>query len=689
MSDDLLFDAGEVRRARYTIFANIAACVGWLVLNAAAAWWLRQLRLLGLSAAALVMILCWIPALRDLNRGRVIRGVKTYVLSGLVLLFAMGLSVPEMSLLFVFATFIMLAFGLSYAGSAASSLIVASTMLTAGALLFTSQWLGMTSGVDPAFLQWANVTGMIMALAINATSFISLHKTLQVRRSRLAGAEERYRALLENARDAIGILTPDGVILEANRGWEDVLGLPRDKLIGRNMDDFAAKPRTPPSSESNQSGGTPISGWQEALAPWWAVSRSDGKVLNVELSRTTVAVGGQELVLCVGRDVTERLRLESQLRQSQKMEAVGRLAGGIAHDFNNILSVILSHGDFILADLPSDSPSRGDVEQITQAATRASDLTRQLLMFSRQQVIAPKVLDLNDILESMDKMLGRILGEDIQLVSLLTPGLGRVRVDRGSVEQVIMNLVVNARDAMPTGGRLTIETANVQLDQAYAVDHLGAVPGPHVMLAVTDNGVGMDEATRARIFEPFFTTKARGQGTGLGLSTVFGIVEQSGGSVWVYSEVGRGATFKVYLPRVDAPVEPLSPTPAVGSGRGAETVLVVDDDEPVRTAACGILRRNGYQVIEARTPGEAVQAAEHHPGAIHLLLTDVVMPGVSGPDLAKQITKLRPDIKVICMSGYTDDSIVRHGVLQSEIAYLQKPLSPASLTAKVRAVLQD
>jgi two-component system, cell cycle sensor histidine kinase and response regulator CckA len=399
--------------------------------------------------------------------------------------------------------------------------------------------------------------------------------------------------------------------------------------------------------------------------------------------------------ICVlSLDTTERRhaeaklsRSEDQLRQSQKMEAVGVLAGGVAHDFNNLLSVILSYGETLLVELRPGDPMRDAVEEIHKAGQRAADLTRQLLMFSRHQVLDRQVIDLNDLLVGLERLLQRILGADVDLVSLAGKPLGRVRVDPGSIEQVVMNLVVNARDAMPTGGKLTIETANVVLDETYAQEHLGVKAGPHVMLAVTDTGLGMDKPTMARIFEPFFTTKDKGKGTGLGLSTVFGIVNQSGGSVWVYSELGKGTTFKIYLPRVDAAVDPIRPVEAPADLSGTETILLVEDDDQVRAVARGILRKNGYQVIEARNAGEALMRSEGHRGVIHLLLSDVVMPQVSGPELARRLAASRPEMNVLCMSGYTDDSIVRHGVLDAKIAYLQKPLTPGGLSKKVREVL--
>jgi two-component system cell cycle sensor histidine kinase/response regulator CckA len=381
------------------------------------------------------------------------------------------------------------------------------------------------------------------------------------------------------------------------------------------------------------------------------------------------------------------LRLGEQLRQAQKMEAVGRLAGGIAHDFNNVLSVILSYAELLLADMKPGERMHDDVQAIRDAGGRAAGLTRQLLMFSRQQVLLSKVLDLNEVLTGIHNMLQRILGEDVDLVSRPTQPLGAVRADPGSIEQIVMNLVVNARDAMPRGGKLTIETANVVLDEAYARSHLGVTPGPYVMLAVTDTGTGIDKVTLTRVFEPFFTTKEVGKGTGLGLSTVFGIVQQSGGSVWVDSEPDHGTTVKAFFPRVDATVDAIYATMPPTSLHGSETILLVDDDDQVRKVTLAILRRNGYHVIEARNGGDALLRSQEHPGVIHLLLSDVVMPEMSGPELAKRLADARPDLKVLCMSGYTDDSIVRHGVLEACIAFLQKPITPAALTTRVREVL--
>jgi len=387
------------------------------------------------------------------------------------------------------------------------------------------------------------------------------------------------------------------------------------------------------------------------------------------------------------RDVTEQRRLQQQLVQSQKMEAVGRLAGGIAHDFNNLLTVITSYCDLLLEDLARDDPKREDVEQVRKAADGATALTRQLLAFSRQQVLAPKVVSMSAVVSGVEKMLRRVIGEDVDLAARLDPDVGSVKADVGQLEQVLMNLAVNARDAMPTGGKLTIETANAEHDPDYAREHEAAAVRRFVMLAVSDTGIGMDEATKARIFEPFFTTKEPGKGTGLGLATVYGIVQQSGGFIWVYSEPGRGTTFKIYLPRVDAPAEGGAAAASGDLPRGTETVLIVEDAAAVRAVMRHVLERQGYAVLEASNGAAALERVAGHPAPIHLLLTDVIMPGLSGRQLADRLAALRPDTRVLYASGYTDDAVVRHGVLESGIAYLQKPFTTESLARKVREVL--
>ncbi|HET7875871.1 MAG TPA: ATP-binding protein [Methylomirabilota bacterium] len=387
----------------------------------------------------------------------------------------------------------------------------------------------------------------------------------------------------------------------------------------------------------------------------------------------------------VGTDISERKRLEEQLWQSQKMEAVGRLAGGVAHDFGNLLTVVHARAQLALQRLGPASPARPDVELIDAAAARAGTLVRQLLAFSRKQVLQPKVLDVNAVVEAVEHLLQPLIGVDISFRTTLAPALGRVKADPIQLEQVLINLVVNARDAMPQGGALTVETADVDLDEPFVREHAGATSGAHVVLRVRDTGTGMDAATRARIFEPFFTTKQLGKGTGLGLATVYGIVKQHGGFVAVDTEPGRGSTFAVYLPRVDAELDAVAPArPA--STSGGETVLVVDDDQEVRALACEVLRRHRYVVLEAPTPAEALAIAGQHKEAIDLLITDVVMPGMSGRQLAEQIAPIRPDTRIMYMSGYTDDVIGKHGVLAAG-AFIQKPFTPSRLVDKVREVL--
>ena len=431
----------------------------------------------------------------------------------------------------------------------------------------------------------------------------------------------------------------------------------------------------------------------DAPAVWRHVTKA-GELLAVEITAHDLDFEGRVARLVLANDVTERQRLESQLRQSQKMEAIGRLAGGVAHDFNNILCVIMSYSETLL-DTLEPGEMRDDIEQIRNAGSRGAALTRQLLMFNRQQLLEPRVLDLNDVLTDMGKMLQRLLREDIELISITAPDLGQVRADLGSLEQVLMNLVVNARDAMPSGGKLTLETANIELDRGYALDHLGVTPGSYVMIVVRDTGVGMDAATQARIFEPFFTTKERGRGTGLGLSTVFGIMQQNHGHVWVESAPGAGTTFRLYLPRVDAVATPVRPRGRPTTLYGSETVLLVEDDDQVRAVALTILKKFGYSVIAARDGDEAQRVCEAHPHRIHLLLTDVVMPGITGPELARRLRGIRPDMEVLCMSGYTDeaDRKLGSGALDGSddsddsIEYLQKPFTAEALSLRVRAVI--
>jgi PAS domain S-box-containing protein len=393
-------------------------------------------------------------------------------------------------------------------------------------------------------------------------------------------------------------------------------------------------------------------------------------------------------VIGVALDITDRKHLADQLRQAQKMQAVGELAGGVAHDFNNLLMVVKGHAEMLHDHLPQSSPQRSHVEQIQTAAERAASLTAQLLAFSRKQVLQPRVLDLNEVVGGMIQMVSRVIGENIELAFMPGARLGNVKADPSQIEQVVLNLVVNARDAMPQGGRLTIETASVELDENYTVQHAVVEPGPYVMLTVTDTGCGMDSKTQARIFEPFFTTKEQGKGTGLGLATVYGVIKQSGGYIWVYSEIDHGTTFKIYLPKITAKVEELAavktiPTPAYGS----EAILFVEDEQSVRELVREYLSARGYSVLEASDGIQALDIAAAHPGAIQLLITDVVMPRLSGRELASQIATARRDLKVLYISGYTDDSIFRHGVLEGGMEFLQKPFNLRTLAQKIREIL--
>ncbi len=501
----------------------------------------------------------------------------------------------------------------------------------------------------------------------------------------LRQSEERFRTLIEGVRDVIFSLGPDGTIASLNPAFETTLGWPREEWLGKPLEQLVHPDDVPLALELL--GGVIRSEPHGVRLLRVRTRKGDYRV--GEFSATPQFRDGKLVgVFGTARDVTERMSLEQQLRQAQKMEAVGRLAGGVAHDFNNILTAITGYADLLLDDLGAADARREDVAEIRKAADRAAGLTRQLLAFSRQQVMQAKVIDLNSLVSETENMLGRLLGEDVELATRLASDLAPVRADPGQIEQVIMNLAVNARDAMPQGGKLTIETANVDLDASYAHEHFPVRPGPYVMLAVGDTGTGMDEATQAHLFEPFFTTKEKGKGTGLGLATVYGIVKQSGGYVWVYTELGHGTTFKIYLPRVMESLAPRSSearqAPTIG---GSETVLIAEDEAAVRAVARQALERQGYTVLEAPSAEAALDLAQRHSGPLHLLLTDVVMPGMSGRALASRLVELRPELRVIYMSGYTDEAITRHGMLEPGLTYVQKPFTPDALARKVREVL--
>ena len=427
---------------------------------------------------------------------------------------------------------------------------------------------------------------------------------------------------------------------------------------------------------------------QEAVRVGVRHRTKDGQPFEVDLVARPLEFAGRRARLVLARDVTAQRHLEEQLRQSQKMEAVGQLAGGIAHDFNNLLTAILGSTQLLLHNTPTGDPRREDAEEIRNAGMRAAELTRQLLAFSRRQVLAPKVLELNAVVTNMQRMLQRLLGEDVELATALDPAAGAVSADPGQLEQVLLNLAVNARDAMPSGGRLDVATSRLTLAEEHMERRHRLPAGDYACLAVTDTGVGMDDATQAHLFEPFFTTKEVGKGTGLGLATVYGIVKQSGGYIWVYSEPGRGTTVKVYLPRVagEADAPPLA-APSLAEVRGDETVLLVEDATPVRTMARRGLEGRGYRVLDASDGPAALELSARHAGRIDLLVTDVVMPGMSGRELAERLAPQRPSMKVLYTSGYTDDTMVRQGVLTAGVAFLQKPFVPDTLARKVREVL--
>ena len=478
----------------------------------------------------------------------------------------------------------------------------------------------------------------------------------------------------------------DGHFKRLNHAWEKTLGYSMDELIDRPFMDFVH----PDDQESALRALEDQRQQKEIIGFVNRYRHKDGSYRWIEWRSSPMG----NHVYALAMDITdrkqaeaERERLEERLRGSQKMEAIGRLAGGVAHDFNNLLSVILSYADFALEELEESDPIREDIVEIHTAGERAAALTSQLLAFSRKLVLKPTVINLNTVVADMESMVRRLLGEDIDIVVELAEDLGRVKADPGQIEQVIMNLAVNARDAMPLGGKLTVETQNMVLDQSYTREHPEVTPGQFVLLSVADTGSGMSAEAQERIFEPFYTTKQLGKGTGLGLATVYGIVKQSGGNILVYSEEGQGTAFKVYLPRVDAPVTSTDRSHEAVPTGGSETVLIVEDESAVRRLAERILRKGGYEVLAAANGGEALLLCEQHGTGVDMLLTDVVMPRMSGRELAGRLVEHCPELKVLYMSGYTDNAIVHHGVLDEGMSFISKPFSAAELAFKVRQIL--
>jgi two-component system, cell cycle sensor histidine kinase and response regulator CckA len=507
----------------------------------------------------------------------------------------------------------------------------------------------------------------------------------QMATEQLRESEERFRLIAENIADLIAVLDLEGKRLYNSPSYKDILGDPMALRGSTSFEEIHPDDRERIRNifqETVRTGHGQRADYRFLLR--------DGSIRYIESQGSVIpdAEGKTAKVVVVSRDVTERNRLEGRLHQAEKMEAVGQLAGGVAHDFNNLLTIISGYGEILLDRLPPDDTLRGCVTEILSAERRAASLTRQLMAFSRLQAPAPLVLDLNVVVKNMHKMLRRLIGEDIGLMTVASEGLWNVKADPGQIEQVIMNLAVNARDAMPRGGKLTIETANIDLDENYAQAHAHVKPGSHVMLAVSDTGEGMDAQTQARIFDPFFTTKGLGKGTGLGLSTVFGIVKKTGGHISVYSELGCGTTFKVYLPRVKEALEQAEPEMAqTVSRQGSETVLLVEDEEAVLVLVRRVLESSGYHVLEARHGAEALVICDEYKDPIHLLMTDVIMPEMSGKQLAQRVLAQRPEVKILFISGYTDHAIVHHGLLDSGTNFLQKPFTPHAVVCMVRAVL--
>jgi PAS domain S-box-containing protein len=511
----------------------------------------------------------------------------------------------------------------------------------------------------------------------------------------LRASEERYSTIFYEARDGIVLTDKEtGRIEDCNPQFEELAGRSLRDLKQMKIWEIRPPEKVEKARKTFYELREKGVGGSEDLE----FQRPDGTIVPIEFVAKKVSFRNKQLIQTIARDITERKqaekereKLEEQLRHAQKMEAVGALAGGVAHDFNNLLTTIIGNAQLALSDLRKEDPLYEDITEIKKAGEKAADLTRKLLMFSRKETRQPEILDLNESLRETGKMLRRLIREDIDLVMESEPGLWKVHMDPTQVDQVIMNLVVNARDAMPKGGILTIETANVELDRAYFRKHaIDNEPGSYVMLAVTDTGIGMDESVRARMFDPFFTTKERGTGTGLGLATVYGIVRQNGGYIWSYSEPGQGTTIKVYLPRVEDVLEPGHREDAhLKELTGSETVLVLEDNDLVRNMALKVLERYGYHTLEARDGEEAIRVSRDFDGVIHLLLTDVIMPGMSGKEVSEKLQAERPAMQTLYMSGYTQNIIMQKGILTSDIHYIQKPFTPKALARVVRETIES
>ena len=565
--------------------------------------------------------------------------------------------------------------------------ILVTLLLTAGLASFIVPILHeQAEAFDTLHLNLAvrGLVGLVLLFDI-----YTIYQQLQIFRIRheLVRREELFRLISENAADMIAVVDADGKRLYNSPAYERILGYTTEELQSTSSleqvhpDDRQLVEEAATEARTGGVGRTIQYRMRHKNGAWHVLESGVNAVLN--------AHGQVEKLIIVNRDVTARRNLEEQFRQAQKMEAVGRLSGGVAHDFNNLLGVIIGYAEFLQEQLRPENPLRASADEILKAGKRAASLTRQLLAFSRQQVLDPKVIDLNVAVSDMEKLLRRLIGEDVELSTSLAPDLGRVKADQGQFEQVVLNLAVNARDAMPQGGKLIIATENMVMDQAFVRRYPYPVqPGPYVCLTVTDSGTGMDAETKARAFEPFFTTKEKGKGTGLGLSTVYGVVKQSGGYIDVFSSPGAGTTFKIYLPRIEEAVSVQAPAQGEAkSFEGKETILLAEDEESLRTLTRTTLEQCGYKVIEAKDGIEALARSEAHDQSIDLLLTDIVMPGMGGRALAQELTRRRPEIRVVYMSGYTGQAVGTQGPIDPGSDFLAKPFTRGVLARKVRDAL--
>jgi two-component system, cell cycle sensor histidine kinase and response regulator CckA len=567
-----------------------------------------------------------------------------------------------------------------------SSAILVTLLLTLGILSFSFPMLREYAGdFDELHLSLAirGLVGLVLLFDI-----YTIYQQVQIYRIRhqLVEREELFRLISENAADMIAVVAPDGRRLYNSPACARILGFSNEELENTSFfeqvhpDDRQLAEQAAKEATSGSEGRTVQYRMRHKDGSWHVIESGASAILNAQKQ--------VEKLVIVNRDVSERRQLEEKFRQAQKMEAVGRLSGGVAHDFNNLLGVIIGYAEFLQESLDPENTLRSSVDEILKAGKRAASLTRQLLAFSRQQVLDPKVLDLNGVVSDMEKMLRRLIGEDIELSTVLGPDLGRLKADQGQLEQVVMNLVVNARDAMPQGGKLVIETQDMVMDEAFIRRYPYPVQaGPYVCLTVTDSGIGMDAETKARAFEPFFTTKEKGKGTGLGLSTVYGVVKQSGGYIDIYSAPGAGTTFKIYLPRVDEAIKAEAPAGIATSFTGNETILLAEDETSLRTLTRNTLELCGYKVLEAKDGVEALQVSDAYKGSIDLLLTDMVMPVMGGRALAQELVRRRPDVRLAYMSGYTGQAVGSQGPVDPGSVFLLKPFTRELLTRKIREAL--